>query len=525
METKTTKRIRHIFNAEELYHAFVYRDEYSICRSHATPMTAIYDFLFAGQHDDVKNIKTREDACDLLRNRRYNYIDWSACCIAVINRKDKVLVISDKYLSYEWRLKCSLPNEYEWQVFVHHGYITNPNIAKGNYRKQLIRKHFEHLIVSYVSSVLYKFRLAYTDATYCGEYNKRYYLDKNLSIDLNDVTKRIVEAVDILKPSKTLLNTHIVDEYKGVYYSGYSWSATDRIKLSRKQIPTVNQIFSNKLFDKEHQLIYDKKMLYSVYCRGARVGYTYKQVDNLYNTTLYNNKLINKITAIDGGKVAEWYNNCPEGNKPKWHEIIRKFYKDWQDTIGNINTINLAKSAKYKKEAEEKLAEVNKHNDNVNNWRKGISGTRLTATYKTWICSTISHAGCWTDAELYNSILNNTQLRLKDDKTIETSRYCRVPLHDAIRLYILFIDSTTKRNIVEDINNNKDNITIDFGNYNIRCGNYKLNWFKYTNKVTDSNVPLNYKEWCICIGCHHIWLDDFIDFVHYYHLEKDFGIK
>ena len=45
METKTTKRIRHIFNAEELYHAFVYRDEYSICRSHSTPMTAIYDFL------------------------------------------------------------------------------------------------------------------------------------------------------------------------------------------------------------------------------------------------------------------------------------------------------------------------------------------------------------------------------------------------------------------------------------------------------------------------------------------------
>lgn len=30
METRTTKRIRHIFNKEELYHAFAYRDEYSI---------------------------------------------------------------------------------------------------------------------------------------------------------------------------------------------------------------------------------------------------------------------------------------------------------------------------------------------------------------------------------------------------------------------------------------------------------------------------------------------------------------
>lgn len=521
METKTTKRIRHIFNAEELYHAFAYRDEYSICRSHATPMTAIYDFLFAGQHDDVKHITTRADAYDLIKGKRYCYIDWSTCCIAVINRKDKVLVVSDKYLGYEWNLQCSLPNEDEWKVFIHHGYITNPNIAKGNYRKQLVRKYFEYLIVQYVSSVLYKFRLAYTDATYCGEYHKSEYFDTKH----NEALKRIAEAVDILKPSKTLLNTHIVDKYGGVYYSGYSWNSTDTIKLSRKQIPTISQILKHKLFDEEHQLIYDKKMLYSVYCRGTLVGFTYKQVNNLYNTKIYNDKLIRKITNIDGGKVAKWYNACPKDNKPKWHEIIRKFYKDYQDAIDNTNTINLAKSAKYKKEAEEKLAEINKHSNNVDNWRKGISGTSLTTTYKTWVCSTISHAGYWKDVVLYDVFLNNTQLKLKDNTTIETSRFCRVPLHDAIRLYKLFVVDTTRKSIVEAINNNKDNITINFDNFNIRCGNYKLNWFKYTNKVTDINTPLNYKEWCICIGCHHIWLDDFIDFVHYYHLEKDFGIK
>lgn len=514
METKTTKRIRHIFNAEELYHAFVYRDEYSICRSHDTPMTAIYDFLFAGQHDCVKNINTKSDAYDLIRGKRYGYIDWSACCIAIINRKDKVLVVSDRYLRYKWSVQCSLPNENEWKVFIHRGYITNPNIAKGNYRKQLIRKYFEYLIVQYVSSILYKFRLAYNDATYCGEHHKRKYYDDKHNGDL----KRIAEAVNILKPSKTLLNTHIVDKYERLYYSG--WYSTDTIKLDRKQIPTISQILSNKLFDEEHQLIYDKKMLYSVYCRGTRIGYTYKQVDNLYNTKIYNDKLIRKITNIDGGKVAEWYNACPKDNKPKWHEIIRKFYKDWQDEINNINTINLAKATKYKKEAETKLAEINKRSDNVNNWRKGVSGTRLTATYKTWVCSTISHAGYWKEVELYDSILNNTQLRLKDNITIETSRHCRVPLHDAIRLYNLFVVDITRRCIVEAINNNKDNITINFDNFNIRCGGYKLNWFKYTNKVTDTNIPLNYKEWCICIGCHHIWLDDFIDFVHYYHLEK-----
>lgn len=521
METKTIKRIRHIFNAEELYHAFVYRDEYSICRSNATPMTAIYDFLFAGQYDCVKNITTKADAYDLIKGKRYGYIDWSACCIAVINRKDKILVVSDRYLRYKWSLQRSLPNKDEWKVFIHRGYITNPNIAKGNYRKQLIRKYFEYLIVQYVSSVLYKFRLAYTDATYCGEHNKRDYYDNKH----NEVLKRIAEAVDILKPSKTLLNTHIVDKYGGVYYRGYSWSSTDTIKLDRKQIPTISQILNNKLFDEEHQLIYDKKMLYSVYCRGTRIGFTYKQVENLYNTKIYNDKLIRKITNIDGGKIAEWYNAIPKEHKPTWHQIIKNFYEDYQAAIDNTNKINIAKSLNNKREAEIKLAKIYKNSKFVDAWRKGNSCKKETVTYNTWVRSTICRKGYWETVRLYGFTFNNTQLRLKDNNTIATSRYCYVPLHDAIRLYKLFINDTTREFIVKDINNNKDNITIDFKNFNIKCGNYKLNWFKYTNKVTDTNVPLKYKEWCVCIGCHHIWIDDFIDFVHYYHLEKDFGIK
>lgn len=521
METKTTKRIRHIFNKEELYHTFVYRDEYSICRSQSTPMTAIYDFLFAGQHDEVKHIENKSDAYNLIKGKLYGYFDWSKYCIAVINRKDKVLVVSDKYLRYYWSLQLSLPNKYEWKVFVHRGYITNPNIAKGNYRKQLIRKYFEYLIVQYVSSVLYKFRLAYTDATYCGEYNKREYFDTKH----NEALKRIAEAVDILKPSKTLLNTHIVDKYGEVYYNRYSWSPAYTIKLDRKQIPTISQILKNKLFDEEHQLIYDKKMFYSRYCRGTRVGFTYKEVNNLYNTKVYNDKLIRKITNVDGGKIAKWYNALPKDHKPTWNQIIKNFYEDFQAAIDYTNKINRAKSINNKREAERKLAEFYKSNSIVNAWREGNRCKNEIITYNSWVNSTIRHAGYWEAVKLYGWTFNNTQLRLKDNNTIATSRYCYVPLHDAIRLYNLFIVDTTRRYIVEAINSNKDNITINFEHFNILCGNYKLNWFKYTNKVTDTNVPLNYKEWCVCIGCHHIWIDDFIDFVHYYHLEKDFGIK
>lgn len=519
METRTTKRIRHIFNKEEIYHTFVYRDEYSICRSQSTPMTAIYDFLFAGQHDAVKHITSKSEAYDLIKGKTYSYINWSDLCIAVINRKDKVLVVSDKYLSHKWNLECSLPNKNEWLILIHHGYITNPNIAKANFRKQLIRKYFEYLIIRYVSSVLYKFRLAYTDANYCGIHNE------HKDTDYDRIVEKINYAIKFFKPSKTLLNTHIVDNYKGIYYySGYSWSQNDTIRLNRKQIPTINQILNNKLFDEEHQFIYDKKMFYSRYCRGTLVGFTHKQVDNLYNTKVYNDKLIRKITNFDGGKIAEWYNAIPKEHKPTWHQIIKNFYKDFQAAIDYTNKINRAKSLNNKREAERKLAEFYKSNNIVNAWREGNRCKNETTTYNSWVNSTIRHAGYWEAVKLYGWPFNNTQLRLKDNNTIATSRYCYVPLHDAIRLYKLFITDTTKESVAKAINN-KDNITINFENFNITCGNYKLNWFKYTNKVTDTNVPLNYKEWCVCIGCHHIWIDDFIDFVHYYHLEKDFGIK
>lgn len=519
METRTTKRIRHIFNKEELYHTFVYRDEYSICRSQSTPMTAIYDFLFAGQHDEVKHIENKSDAYNLIKGKLYGYFDWSKYCIAVINRKDKVLVVSDEYLSHKWHLECSLPNKHEWLILIHHGHITNPSIAKANYRKQLIRKYFEYLIVRYVSSVLYKFRLAYTDVNYCGIHNE------NHDVDDIRIVEKITYAVDFFKPSKTLLNTHIVDDYKGMYYySGYSWSPNDTIRLNKKQIPTINQILNNKLFDEEHQLIYDKKMFYSRYCRGTRVGFTYKEVNNLYNTKVCNDKLICKITNVDGGKIAKWYNAFPKEHKPTWHQIIENFYKDFQAAIDYTNKINRAKSLNNKREAERKLAEFYKSNNIVNAWREGNRCKNEIITYNSWVNSTIRHAGYWEAAKLYGWTFNNTQLRLKDNNIIATSRYCCVPLHDAIRLYQLFITDTTTERVAKAINN-KDNITINFENFNITCGNYKLNWFKYTNKVTDTNVPLNYKEWCVCIGCHHIWIDDFIDFVHYYHLEKDFGIK
>lgn len=50
-------------------------------------------------------------------------------------------------------------------------------------------------------------------------------------------------------------------------------------------------------------------------------------------------------------------------------------------------------------------------------------------------------------------------------------------------------------------------------------------YIDYKCKYKDNGLPQFVTTWLIAIDCHNIWLDDFEDFVHYYHLEDKFGIK
>ena len=42
---------------------------------------------------------------------------------------------------------------------------------------------------------------------------------------------------------------------------------------------------------------------------------------------------------------------------------------------------------------------------------------------------------------------------------------------------------------------------------------------------TDDGKLLDKWEWCVVIGCHYIWIDDFMDFIKYYNLYDIFDIK
>ena len=65
----------------------------------------------------------------------------------------------------------------------------------------------------------------------------------------------------------------------------------------------------------------------------------------------------------------------------------------------------------------------------------------------------------------------------------------------------------------------------EFNNRNIKVGLYNLRSIEFRQKQTDNHKLLDKWEYVVIIGCHHIWIDDFMSFVKYYNLEDKFGIN
>lgn len=69
------------------------------------------------------------------------------------------------------------------------------------------------------------------------------------------------------------------------------------------------------------------------------------------------------------------------------------------------------------------------------------------------------------------------------------------------------------------LNKNADRNTITYSwNSNLRS-------IEFRQKQTDNHKLLDNWEYVVIIGCHHIWIDDFMSFVKYYNLEDKFGIN
>lgn len=80
---------------------------------------------------------------------------------------------------------------------------------------------------------------------------------------------------------------------------------------------------------------------------------------------------------------------------------------------------------------------------------------------------------------------------------------------------------TLRSGNVETRSPHNDFIAMHLADKNIKCGIYNVTGIYRNLKRHDAtNAP--YYEWNVIIGCHTIWIDDFINFVEYYKLQKYF---
>ena len=327
-------------------------------------------------------------------------------------------------------------------------------------------------------------------------------LPKISKITIKDKNKKtILKLIDILKKQE---NIHI---------SNYS-----RYLIDNKNKPTFYYID-----------IINKKSFYTKSCYGR--GISYKLVEQNWN------KPIDKISFEDlGSKFKHPMSWDDIKVKPAtWNDGVKVIYESIVSHYKIIDEINKKKSEEYYQEALAKVKQINESSNLVNNWREGKHIKNKTVEYQYWRDNTIVEyqswiksykegiPGHWITSSIYikDITFSNTQLRLTNNRqTVNTSKYANVSLEDAIKMWKFYIAITKDRVGIEG---QPIMIRLEDRHYNV--GIYNLRAIQYNQKKTDDGKLLDKWEWCVVIGCHYIWIDDFMDFIKYYNLYSIFDIK
>lgn len=508
-----SKRIRHAYPRKEVYHRWIHSSRY-VYASENCKISGKNNYLFIGDIGENTPI-------DVVESR----VDCGSRAFAVIDRDTNRILISDNYYDFAWELLRSLPDEYE--VFKCHGSIPCHDILSEKHTELLCKIHLEYVIRNYTSRYLY---------AYYAVLEGKNILHRDIN---TDISKEAIHSYTIVRKSDDILT--FIKKYKIKKYDWYNKTLDPNYKLEvyypntystiKISLPTVKQVITGTVFNKKQIELFKKKYFYTKYCYGS--GISFKSVEKYWNKTVapldVDSANDNNSYDLTYAQVKKFF----QVNKVYWND---NFYND------NLTTWNdyiiLTKQEGYKrnsKHIEESIAqskrnelkareELKKYADGgyLKCWRDGKdSHVRNYVEYERFI--TPNHRnryGSWITQKLYvnsNNIFNNIQLKFYNN-TIVTSNNASVPIDEAIKCYKLLQTCREKYN-------KEGQDTFSFVDQNIRIGIYKLMEIAYTRKYTDDCAPLPITTWLIHIGCHRIWLDDFENFVHYYHLEEKFGIK
>ena len=135
------KRVRHCFPRREVYHRWIHDDNY-VYSNQRYVVSGKYDWLFAfclNKNADRNNITYSWNS----------RIDYNArCCVAVINRDIKAILVNTSFFKRSSELLSSIPDDY--QVFLTEETITNPYILSTGELSEVIKVYTKYLIKNFV---------------------------------------------------------------------------------------------------------------------------------------------------------------------------------------------------------------------------------------------------------------------------------------------------------------------------------------------------------------------------------------
>lgn len=496
-ELKSKKRVRHCYPRKEVYHRWVH-DETLVYHNQHNALWGKYNWLMASWYPP--KAATEKDIAEQWGYHREH-------CIAVIDRDKKRVLINQNWKDHSWGVRRAVPDNYE--VFLTNEEIPTPYILKDE--EALCKLHVKYLIerfTDYHLTALYNYLAGRTRKV--NDHVDRIFNDDN------KVYKDIKDFVKKYHLRKYPWSKISLDEKYKIRSSNREWW-----KYEEQPLPSINKLYTRRIFNKKELRKLVIGYFYSNYCYGN--GISLKHLEEHFDKRLPYHVMRNlcnrwHISMFHQDDVAE------VDTFQHWIVRIVEVNQAYTNRINEENkAIAKANYEKAKAELDKLVSEVY----TVNDWREfknqpSTSGRGV--KYRDW-CSYGKDRG-WFDNYIpfkFSNVFNNTKLRLsKDGKNrIETSKGASVPFESAKELWRKFIIWINSNNVAE-------NPYFNFESKNIKVGIYNLIFIKYCTKQCDDGRTFYDKEgypqdtWLIQVGCHRLWLDDILDFINYYKLEKDF---
>lgn len=489
-EVKKKGRIRHCYPRKEVYHRWIHSPELVYSAGDSYKCFGIGDYFCTGTVDNKYTLEKFHDF-------EYNNLQQ---CIAIINRDKKEIIIYTGYSYHPYDLFRAVPDDYT--IFYTDDKISSLDIL--NNREELYKLHAKHLVSKFI-----------------GNYSQFYQvLDnkvKTLHYNIDNFLEDDKEGYGNNKigPNYYIGKHEIIrfaKKYKLGKYKWYNeslgntkvwqgWGNCTEIKY-----PSLRKIINNKIFTEKELTYLRQRYFYTQYCYGE--GIPFADVEKYWHQAFTGNEI---RTYLKRKHINDNWNFLEEVDT-------------WNNWIIRIINAGREYSRKYEQEchdkayenyikAQEELDKLKHNSWNVNDWREGKRLPKASVDYRDyckgeWFIRTLS---------LNNQYkFPNVQFKLVDNKIL-TSRNVTIKYEEGVRLFKIFLG------IIRD----RDKYTkFNFDNQNIKINIYNLKFIEYKSKCADIgfNKGLGYYTWLVQVGCHNIWLDDMLDFIHYYNKEKDFGI-